>query len=270
MREAMRGTAIQSWFGYEIPFQERFRMIREAGFERVALFWGEGYYKEDLPKEQQPDLLARCGLEIENFHLPFHQANMIWAEGQAGEALLNCYKDGLAAAKQFGVTTCVLHATRTNEPPPITDWGMARFGMLAETAEKLGVNIAVENVARVDYMDKIFSLIKSPRLKVCYDAGHEFCYTPEQDIVEKYKDRLAAIHLSDNFGDSDQHLLPFEGAVDWANVMRRLKRANYTGAVMIEANQEEKICSGRSAETFLRQAYSAACRLLEMAGGGDR
>ena len=195
---------------------------------------------------------------------------MIWAEGQAGEALLNCYKDGLAAAKQYGVTTCVLHATRTNEPPPITDWGMARFGMLAETAEKLGVNIAVENVARVDYMDKIFSLIKSPRLKVCYDAGHEFCYTPEQDIVEKYKDRLAAIHLSDNFGDSDQHLLPFEGAVDWANVMRRLKRANYTGAVMIEANQEEKICSGRSAETFLRQAYSAACRLLEMAGGGDR
>jgi len=33
---------IYDWFGYELPIKERYRLIKEAGFDGVLLWWSNG------------------------------------------------------------------------------------------------------------------------------------------------------------------------------------------------------------------------------------
>lgn len=76
--------------------------------------------------------------------------------------------------------------------------------------------------------------ISSDRLCFCFDSGHERFYSPERDLMAEYGNRLAALHLHDNDGENDAHMLPFTGKVDWVWVKRRLTECDYRGAVALE------------------------------------
>lgn len=69
-------TGIYDCFGYgeeyDVPFPERYRLIRAAGFDCVMLWWsdrfgrGEGY-------RQDVRYALDAGLVVENLHAPVHQ-----------------------------------------------------------------------------------------------------------------------------------------------------------------------------------------------------
>ena len=75
-RLAMVG--IYDCFGYggsfDVPFEERYRLIKMAGFDCVMLWWSDKFgrgagYQEDV------SLAKKAGLEIENMHTPVHGQN---------------------------------------------------------------------------------------------------------------------------------------------------------------------------------------------------
>lgn len=39
----------------------------------------------------------------------------------------------------------------------------------------------------------------------------------------KFKDRIFAVHLHDNDKSDDLHLIPFDGTLNWSNVVKNLK-----------------------------------------------
>ena len=41
--------------------------------------------------------------------------------------------------------------------------------------------------------------------------------------------RLRALHINDNRGEKDDHLLPYLGYVEWEPVLRALKEIGYAG-----------------------------------------
>ena len=43
-----------------------------------------------------------------------------------------------------------------------------------------------------------------------------------------------AVHLHDNDKTDDLHLLPFDGTIDWDNVIQKLKDCNYNGPITLE------------------------------------
>ena len=51
---------------------------------------------------------------------------------------------------------------------------------------------------------------------------------------EKFKDRIFAVHLHDNDQSDDLHLMPFDGTLNWKEVMQNLKKCNYTGPITME------------------------------------
>ena len=60
--------------------------------------------------------------------------------------------------------------------------------------------------------DEIIKLIKN--------AGFQSVMTWWGDEFKEINgDKLIALHLHDNDGISDQHLLPFDGTVNWKNIM---------------------------------------------------
>jgi sugar phosphate isomerase/epimerase len=254
--------AMQSWFGYDVPTRERFQAIYAAGFRRVAPFWGESLCRADIAYGRQPALAAECGLGIDSFHYPFLDTNRLWLEGEETERLMKMLVNCIHDTARFGVASGVMHLTRTFEPPPFCENGLKRIARLVDEAEKYEVNLAFENLARNDYIDCVLTRLHSERIRICYDAGHEFAYSSVCDVPERYGKLISVVHFSDNFGVKDEHLLPFEGIVDWSSVMKRLRRCGYSGGFVIEASNDPTCCPKRGMEAFLADAFDAAKRLL--------
>ena len=94
---------------------------------------------------------------------------------------------------------------------------------LTELAERLNVNVAIENMSRPELIEHIFEKIKSNRLGFCFDSGHCNLFTPEFDLLDLYGDSLMALHLHDNDGKEDWHTLPFSGIIQWDIISKNLK-----------------------------------------------
>ena len=104
-------------------------------------------------------------------------------------------------------------STRALITPPYNDAGLNALGRAVAAAERLGVNIAAENTRFPAYNGYIYKNIPSGRLTLCYDTGHEHCYTKEKNILDLFGDRLTTTHIHDNDGGSDQHHLMGEGLI---------------------------------------------------------
>ncbi len=102
--------------------------------------------------------------------------------------------------------------------------------------------------------------IFSTQKLLCYDTGHENCYHPTEDCLSRYGNRLFSIHIDDNFGDGDTHLLPFDGNVNWNKVCEQLNKSKpieyLTLEVDFNVNHEyTSIYKDLSAVEFLTLAY---------------
>ncbi len=254
-------TGIFSWFSYPMPIEERLRLIKATGFDAVSLWWG------DADKHQQPDAARRIGLEIDNVHAPFPLTNDLWLDHPVGDeylkALLSCVED----CHQHKIPTVVIHINGAKDDAEITDTGIKRINRLVELAEKTKVRLAFENWIHLRHLDYVFNHIKSEYLGFCYDSGHENFSREGIDCLSKYGDRLFAVHLDDNFGDHDTHLLPFDGTVDWASVKTKLAKCRKLDFLTLEVDfntkhEKSQIYKELSAEGFLTLAYQRVRNLM--------
>src|SRR5260221_11132529 len=59
-------------------------------------------------------------------------------------------------------------------------------------------------------------------VKICFDAGHAHLAGSVPEALEIVRDFVATTHLHDNRGEHDDHLLPYEGSVDWSATLPAL------------------------------------------------
>ncbi len=254
----MTEYSIFLWFGLGLPMEERLRMIKAAGFDGVLLWWGNDHAEVDGDYLMHPEMARRSGLFVENIHTPFSCCNSLWEDSTEGDdyekLLLNCLED----CRRCEIPTAVVHLTKGYHPPPLSQTGLDRIKRLANAAERMDINIALENLRRVDYLDYVFEHVHSKRLGFCYDSGHENCFTPGKDFLSQYGSKLMALHLHDNDGSDDQHLLPGEGAIEWGAIRKKLRQTGYSGAIALEVESSTSMHDLENPERLLRKAYEAA------------
>ena len=248
---------IFDWFGYNLPIKERYRLIKQAGFDGVMLYWSDEFGDADY--KSFPQYAKEHGLYVENIHTSFENINSIWLDNQDGKGiedyLLQCVDDCIT----YEIPTMVVHLSSGDNPPPMNIFGLDRIKRVAEKAEKHKVNVALENLRNSESLAYVFEKIELQHIGFCYDSGHHNCRNPKEDLLKKYGSRLMALHLHDNDGTDDQHRLPLEGTIDWNKTMQSISQTNYSGAIALEViNREyEKM----SAEGFLSVAFERAKKL---------
>jgi sugar phosphate isomerase/epimerase len=52
-------------------------------------------------------------------------------------------------------------------------------------------------------------------LGFCFDVGHAHMEGGVEAGFQLMRDRIATVHVHDNQGEKDEHLLPWEGTIDW-------------------------------------------------------
>lgn len=248
-------TGIYYWFGYQIENKERLKLIKEAGFDNVSLWWGDEFSHYDGNKNFLPKMARNVGLEVENIHAPFHNTNYIWIESIDAEDIVERYSQCIIDCFHQDIPTVVIHFISGDIPPPPTQLGLNRIKHLVELAEEKGVNIALENLRKPEYLQFVFSNIQSSRLEFCYDSGHENCYSKGMDLLGVYGSKLMALHLHDNDGIDDQHRIPGDGTINWNPIVQKIKSTRYNGAISLEiTNEFSKQYSEISAQEFLVMA----------------
>ena len=251
------------WFGYRIPIPQRTRLIKESGFKTVLHWWDDSFIDlERYTKEEQSELIRKEGLTIEHAHLQFSHVNHLWLDTQDGQAVFDSYLLDIDGLANYEIPVAVMHMTTGQNPPNISDIGMYRMRTLVERAEKCGVKIAIENVSNSQMLNHVLDTIESPMLGLCYDSGHDYIWSPTPYIIlEKYKDRLFAIHLHDNIGENDDHLAPGEGKVNWGIARAGIESSVYTGSFTLEIDTTKTLAS-RTPQEHLMLCYKSAVSVL--------
>ena len=75
----------------------------------------------------------------------------------------------------------------------------------------------------------------SPALGICLDTGHARLEGLQPaEAVRACGQWLTCLHVHDTFGESDQHLLPFDGDCDWSGFVPALRAVGYNGTLNLE------------------------------------
>ncbi len=236
---------------------ETIKLLSERGIKNVFLWWGD----DTKLNFRKVKLCQRLGLKIVFAHLQFANINYIWIEGKQGDRLVRYYKKQIKYLKKCEISIAILHPSSKDNPPPYSEIGLERFRKIVKFAEKCDVTIALENTRKKKYLAYIWDNIKSPNLKICYDAGHDHCFKDGKFDFRKYKNQIVAVHLHDNSGEKDEHKIPFEGTIDWEDVATKLIKAGFAGCVTLEVRDRNGEVSKNE---FLAKAVASAQRLQEI------
>lgn len=221
-------TGIFHWFGYIQPFQERIELIKEANFNYVMLWWDDEVYPSFIHRRDLVKLVKDNGLQLDNVHLPFDNKNLLWCEKKETR-LKQTYKiiEWMNECKNAGVDKIVMHTTYGDNLDLNYKFGYQSFESIIKEAEDIKLKVALENTQMFTYTDFLLKEFASPYVGFCYDSSHDFVNGQScGEILDKWKDRLFAVHLSDNDGLCDRHWIPGKGHVNWNKIINILKEAN--------------------------------------------
>lgn len=222
----------------------------EAGFEKIDLTfcrWCEpGMPVSGDNYQRFGEQIAAC---LEAHHIAPAQAHAnfylhnVSQEEDARSALMS--RRCLALAGMLGVPAVVMHILRvrdigTDDKTIGMQKNVEYFKPYGDIARACGVKIAIENGLTGFYhsADELLELIDrlgDDAFGLCWDTGHaNITGQPQEQAILKMGARLLCVHLNDNDGKKDQHLLPCMGTVDFSAVMRALRQSGYAGAFSLE------------------------------------
>lgn len=257
-------VGIFSWFGFVLPFQERIRLIKEAGFTATSIWWEDEDAPWQIKKESMPQLVRDMGLLLENIHVPFHESGALWSEQESVRSeIIQSHIQWIKACAEYQIPIMVMHLTEAGNHPAPNAYGLDSLSQIVKVAEELKVTIAMENTQRSDNVPYVLDKIPSNYLGFCYDSSH-YNLSDKQDfyLLEKYGERLVTTHLSDNDGLKDRHWLPGHGIIDWAMVAKYFPES-YRGCLMLEAYPTSEELK-ESPQIFLKRAYQRVAKVRDL------
>jgi len=188
--------------------------LRETGLAAV------GHTAFYLPIASPFDSLRECAIkEIEN-------------------SFQVCYELGITKVNVHPQWRIVLHGDEW-----VRDRNIESLRRLADTAEKLGQKMMVENFtgiwSRAEFLKSVFDAL--PEIGFHLDVGHANLDGPinrTEDLLTTFGHILEHVHLSDNVGgvdgSDDLHLPIGAGRIDWPKTVGLLKAIGYDGTITLE------------------------------------
>jgi sugar phosphate isomerase/epimerase len=264
MQEKKFQFGIFAWFGYRLHMKQRARLIKDTGFDTVSLWWGEEEKANTGSLHDLPAIVRDVGLIIDNIHVPFEGCNDFWSGTESiRQNILNRHLAWIDDCARHKIPKIVMHLTQGPNPPAPNEPGLSMIKQLVKTAEDKNVILAMENIQCTEHLDFIFTKIDLPHLAFCYDSSHDFLWSRQPcELLNKWTDRLATTHFSDNDGQEDRHWLPGTGTINWQKIGRSFPVETYAGSLLLEVLPREDE-NKRSAKEFAAAAYESICSVRE-------
>lgn len=217
-------------------------------------------YKEIAEKMRQT--AEKYGAHFNQCHAPYRFKNydFLTNEEAAKDIFFRTRRSievaGIIGAKQIVIHPWHLRNFQTEDHGFFFNTNVKFYGELVECAKAAGVKIALENMWQrniytgqivsdvcsnpyefANYVDKLNELYGDYFI-ACLDIGHcALTGVAPEDAIKILGNRLGALHVHDNNTLDDEHLLPYNGKIDFSKVIDALKVINYKGDLTFEADK---------------------------------
>ena len=222
------------------------RLIAEAGF--THLHWGHQWDTDFLYSAfeiaQIRQWLKRYGLALLDIH-GSEGVEKQWfsTEEYRRRSGVELVLNRVVMLRELGGTGCVMmhtppHRTMKMTPederllPARLDALKRSLDELVPALEKYDARIALENRRNDSFrvISEVMAAYPAERIGITLDTGHaNIDEARGLERMEKFKDRLMALHLNDNDGVGDLHQPPFYGTLDWERVAKLVAESSYAG-----------------------------------------
>lgn len=189
-------------------------------------------------------MAERSGVELWSFHLPFFpfETNNIASFDKELVKNSKAYlSEIIKKAAQTGAKIAVIHPSaepyEEKDRPELLKISANSLAELCEVCHCEGMTLAVEDLPRTclgNCISDIEHLIsENDKLRVAFDTNH-LLGEKNEDFIKKLGSKIVTLHVSDYDFKNERHWLPYEGDVNWVDVVTALEEAGYTGPFMYE------------------------------------
>lgn len=244
-----------------------FEGYASAGIQVMELSLPSEMY-DTIPWQEVKRIASETGVEVRSIHLPFYPfacRDLASLDEQVRKGTVAVHKELLSRASEIGTHIATVHPSIAPLAPEQREEHMKRsresLAELAEHAAKCGSTLAVENLSSnealgncIDDMRAILAV--DDRLRLCFDVNHMLKHT-HAEYVRALGSHIVNIHVSDYDFVAERHWLPYEGKIDWVELVTLLEEAGYEGPFLYEVPAKNAIRSRPLTFADYRENYEA-------------
>ena len=253
-------------------YEESVRLIYEAGFRYIDINITRRICDSENGLEEAKRLrefAERLGMKFIQAHSP--EGNPLASEQQ--ERLLELTNRSLEICKILGVPQTVVHAgwKKGIEKDQYFEENLDFYRRLYPKMEDTGVSVLIENSSTKNLgnyfyfftakqMVDFLEYANHPLLHAVWDTGHGNTEGGQYEQLTTLGKELYGLHIHDNTGRGDEHIMPYFGTLNMDDVMNGLIDSGYQGYFTFEAVATLRKSGSRHGQ---RNVFQHDVRLLE-------
>lgn len=273
------------------PIRKTLEMLREAGFTVIDWFVPECELLSNADPASNSERWERWAGEVremaERLGICFHQMHALdqnFARGENYAEYINRMTErSFCAAKILGVRNVAIHPIISMPDRRYFDAcledNVDYFRRLADLAAHYDLRLGIENMLAKRHFDgevdwrfctcwqdhrALVEAIDCENVGYCFDVGHaHYTNTDVYATPVAMGRRLFAIHVHDNDTFSDQHLLPWQGTLDFERFASGLAVSGYDGDMTMEVINAANRMPEPMAKHTLQAIYESARYLAD-------
>jgi sugar phosphate isomerase/epimerase len=230
--------------------------IHDAGISKIELFCSGAHfdYASTEAVRELAGWLQERGMELHSMHSPTqrdtagrHESGMpiSISDGERVRRLdaVDEVKRAIDVAERIPFKYLVQHmgSSRQSSDPRFIDAAFNSLEHLAIFAKQRGVTIALENTPNeLGAPLTLLNFVKETHLndlRFCFDTGHANIEGGIAAAFEIMRERVVTTHVHDNDGQDDEHMLPFEGKIDWDATLQLFADAPHALPIVLELKE---------------------------------
>ena len=230
---------ISTWSLLKTDLNSAVRAIGDAGFEYIEV-WGEvpHAYHDWTDRKRLKETLSTYDMTL-TLHAPFTDLNLATPFQPVKDAVAKTLADFVKFGEQLGASMITFHPGSVYNEALVPESTENSVAVLRELVRgSMGrLTICIENQAksRSRYHFPLASTIESLELILAQVEGSRFTLDTGHALVsgldplilaERVGSKLAEIHLSDNSGVSDDHLIPREGTARFQGLLDKVSQSD--------------------------------------------
>jgi sugar phosphate isomerase/epimerase len=250
------------------------QVYASAGIPAVEIFCSAPHfdYRTEQTVRDMADCLSSTGLVLHSLHAPTERnlahgrdngAPLAISEPERARRIeaIDEMKRALEVAERIPFRFFVVHLGGERQPADgrRMDAAFSSLEQMVLFAKQRGVVIALENTpGELGAPATLLQFIAQTHLhdlRLCFDTGHANIGDGIAASFKVMQDLVVTTHVHDNHGEKDEHLVPFDGAIDWPAALAVLATARQSLPLVLELKEQT------AAAPSVEQAVAAFDRL---------
>ncbi|MDD3946481.1 MAG: sugar phosphate isomerase/epimerase [Clostridia bacterium] len=273
---------------------EGLRIIAESGFDCIDYYIAK--YELSNPKcndtqTERQDYFLKLKDSLSDTKTEVHQTHAVFpayvGDKETDALLFESLRRSIEATSLLGAKYMVVHPVKLfwNR----FEWlkrfrkkvNLRFYRSLLPYLKEYNVTVALENMftlrryknelcattcSRAEEMIEFLEELDDAHFTLCFDSGHANVIYKDSGIemVRKLGERISICHLHDNNSLFDEHLLPYQGDIDWNKLIFALRSSGYKGVLNFECHYADRTSNLSEAKANLAEILKAGQQLNEM------